>query len=120
MESLEHTDPKDQDKVLDNFVQILAENNDIRLFDEITAEFHKLELIKKGIKQVELTSAQPLSRSTEQEIVSELNKLVKGKVEVRKKIDEQLIGGVLITIDDQMIDATVKNNLTQLKKDLTQ
>ena len=119
-ESLAETDPKDSGTVLDNFVKVLAENNDLRLFDEISEEFHKLELNKKGIKQVEVTSAHPLTHENEKEILHELNKLVKGEYELKKKVDENLIGGVVIRMDDKMIDASVKNNLEQLKNNLTQ
>ena len=118
MDSLEDTDPKHTNLILDNFVAALVENNDIRLFDEISAEFHKLDLAKKGIKQVEITSAKPLDKKNEHEILEELNKLVKGKVEIKKKVDEQLIGGVVIQMEDQLLDASVKNNLDQLKKEL--
>jgi F0F1-type ATP synthase delta subunit len=40
-------------------------------------------------------------------------------VELKKKIDENVIGGVVVKVDDQMLDASVKNNLAQLKKELT-
>ena len=53
-DSVTDTDPKDLDLVLNNFAAILAENNDLRLFDQIGEEFHKLELAQKGIKQVEV------------------------------------------------------------------
>ena len=120
MDSLADTDPKDSDKVLDNFVKVLAENNDIRLFEQISEEFHKMELAKKGIKQVEVTSAHPINHENEKEILHELNKLVKGNYELKKKVDESLIGGVVLRMDDQMLDASVKNNLQQLKNELTQ
>ncbi len=119
MESLESTAPKDQDLVFDNFVKVLAEHNDVRMFDQIAEEFHKLELAKKGVKQVEISSAMPLSRQAEAEIVDKLNDLVKGKVEVSKKIDESLIGGVVVRLDDQVLDASVKNNLENLRKELS-
>ena len=116
--SLERSNPKDEDRILDNFVKILAEYNDLRLFDQIAREYHKMELAKNGIKQVELTSAKPLDKQSEQEILDQLNMLVKGKIEVRKEIDEQLIGGVVIRMDDQLIDASIKNGLEQLKSGL--
>ena len=120
IDSLSDTDPKDTNQVLDNFVKVLAKNNDVRMFEEITAEFHKLELAKKGIKQVEITSAHLISHATEAEIVGQLNKLAKYDIEVKKKIDEQLIGGVVIRMDDQILDASVKNSLEQLKESLSQ
>jgi F-type H+-transporting ATPase subunit delta len=118
-DSLSESNPKDHDAVLDNFVKLLAENNDLRMFDDISQEFHKLDLAKKGIKQVEVSTAHPISHDTEKEIIKELNKLVKGDFELKKKIDEQLLGGVVIQMDDQVLDASIKNNLEQLKQDLT-
>ena len=118
LDAISDTNPKDTDKVLDNFVQVLAQNNDLRLFEDIASEFHKLELAKKGIKQVEVTSAHPLNKENEQEILHELNKLAKGNYEIKKKIDEQLLGGVVIRLEDKMLDASVKNDLEQLKKEL--
>jgi F-type H+-transporting ATPase subunit delta len=120
IEALETVSPKDQDLILDNFVKILAENNDLRLFETIAEEFHKLELAKKGIKQVEITTAQPLNKEREHAIIHELNKVIKGDLELKKKVDENIIGGVVIRMEDQMLDASLKHNLEQLKKDLTQ
>lgn len=110
--------PADLDKVLNNFVSVLAENNDLRLFDKIAEEFHKKDLEKDGIKTVEVTSVQPLNRENERQIIEALNKYVKGKVELRKNLDESLVGGVLIQADDLLFDASVKKSLERLKKDL--
>lgn len=118
MEVIETTNSKDHDQVLDNFVKVLAENNDLRLFEQIEEEFHKLELAKKGIKQVEVTSAHPITKANEQQIIHELNKLVRGNLDLKKKVDEGLIGGVVIRMEDQIIDASVKNNLQQLENEL--
>ncbi len=119
IDSLSTTDPKDEGKVLDNFVKVLAENNDLRLFDEIEQEFHKLDLTKQGIRQVEIKSAHPLNKENEKAILEELNKIVKGKIELKKEVDERLIGGVVIRMEDQVIDASVKNQLEQLKDNLS-
>jgi F-type H+-transporting ATPase subunit delta len=119
MDSLSDTSPAHQEKVLDNFVKVLAENNDLGQFEQIAEEFHKLELAKKGMKQLEVTTAHPITKENEREIIHELNKLVKGNFEIKKKLDEKLIGGVMVTLDDKLLDASVKNELDQLKKELT-
>jgi F-type H+-transporting ATPase subunit delta len=120
IEALQDTNPKDQEKVLDNFVKVLADNNNLRLFDQITEEFHKLDLAKKGIVQATATSAHPISKENEKAIIEELNKLAQKKIELKTEVNEKLIGGVIIRMEDQMIDASVKNQLEQLKSNLTQ
>jgi F-type H+-transporting ATPase subunit delta len=119
-DSLESTHGKDHDLVLDNFVAILAANNDLKLFPEISDEFHKFELKKRDIQLVEVTSARTLSKENEHQIIEKLNTIVKGNVELKKKIDEKLIGGVVIRMEDQVIDVSTKNTLEQLKNNLTE
>lgn len=118
LEVIENTAPKNTDKVLDNFVVLLAENGDLSKFEDISAEFHKAQLAKKGIKESVLTSAKPLSRNAQKSILDKLNGIVGGKVELKKEIDESLIGGVLIQMDDQVIDLSTKRTLEDLKKEL--
>lgn len=114
-ESLQDTRAEDHDKVLDNFVQALALNNDTGMFEEISLEFEKIEKGAKGIKIAEVTSAKPLDKRSEKEIVEHLNKMVNAEVELKKKVDEKILGGVVIKMDDTLIDASVKKSLEDLK-----
>ena len=102
-EAVAETAPHDHDKVLDNFVKILAQNGDLGKYDEIDEEFRKLKLESHGIKEAEVT----ISRETEinQTIIAELNKVVSGKLEIKQKIDESIIGGVVVRVDDTLIEA---------------
>jgi F-type H+-transporting ATPase subunit delta len=117
-DSISKVKPSDQDKVLDNFVSVLAANGDLKLYDNIAEEFHKLELKEKGVTQATVTSAKGLNADNEKRIIKELNDLVKGKVELKKKIDENVIGGVVIQLEDTLIDASVKRSLQDLKNNL--
>jgi F-type H+-transporting ATPase subunit delta len=118
MEVMRESDPKDRDRILDNFVKVLSENNDIKLMPEIEDEFHKLELSQKGVKQVSVTTARPMGHAEEKNMVKMLNDLIKSDVELKKTVDEGLVGGVIVRIDDKVLDASVKNNLQQLKNNL--
>ena len=119
-ETLETTAPSHIDKVLDNFVGVLKEHNALNMFEAIQEELEKLDLGKQGIKQAEVTSAKPLSRENEKEIIESLNKLVQGDVKLKKKIDENLIGGAVLRVEDKIIDTSVKHSLEQLKINLSE
>jgi F-type H+-transporting ATPase subunit delta len=119
-ETLQDTAAKDHESVLDNFANVLAQNNDLKIFEEVMQEFEKLEKASKGIKMASVTSAQPLDKHSEKEIIEHLNKMVSGKVEIRKQIDEKLLGGVVIKLDDTLIDASVKKSLEDLKQELSE
>lgn len=118
-EALQATSPSDTEAVLDNFVQILATNSDLRMFDDIASEFHKQELAVKGVKQAVVTSASPINNANEQAIVEALNKIVKSKIELDKKLDPSLVGGVVVQVDDLFLDSSVKANLEELKESLS-
>ncbi len=45
-------------------------------------------------------------------------KYFKTKVELKENIDPEIIGGFILQIDDNYIDASIKNKLRKIKKEL--
>ena len=112
--ALSDKEEKDRNALLDNFVNLLVRNNNLRLSSQIFQELKKLDLEKRGIKEVVVLSARDLGKFEEEVIKNNLKRLLNTEVELTKEVDETLVGGVKIKIDDQVIDATVKNYLQQL------
>lgn len=110
--------PADQEKILDNFVTLLKQNQDLGMLDQIEAAFFAFERELKGVKLAEVTTARNLGREEESKLIRELNEYVGGQVELKKKIDEGVVGGVLIRIGDELIDGSVRRNLKDLKEQL--
>ena len=122
-DAVSETAPHDHDKVLDNFVRILAQNGDLGKYDEIDAEFRKLKLESQGIKEAEVTVAK--NTEINHTIVKQLNDVVQAsglltKLEIKHKIDESIIGGVVVRVGDTLIDASVKTQLSNLNNALKQ
>lgn len=111
-DAVAETAPHDHDKVLDNFVRILAQNGDLGKYDEIDAEFKKLKLGSQGIKEAEVTVAKQVEINSS--LLHSLNEIIGNKVEIKKRIDESIIGGVVVRVDDTLIDASVKTQLNNL------
>jgi F-type H+-transporting ATPase subunit delta len=117
-ESLHEVSSNDHDKVIANFIEILKSNGDLREYEKIIDTFEAYDREQKGIKQVELTTAHPVEAN--RTIIHELNQIVGKDIELKQKVDERLIGGVVVKVDDTMIDGSVKGQLNKLKKNLTQ
>jgi F-type H+-transporting ATPase subunit delta len=124
-DAVHQTADKDHDKVLDNFVKILAANGDLAKHAEIEAEYYRLEQKEKGIKQAEVTFA----KEHNPKILDELNAVVgaglgrplkSGGVEFKTKLDKGIVGGVIVRVDDTLIDASVKTQLNNLNRELKQ
>ena len=110
------TAPHDHDKVMDKFVQILAQNGDLNKHSEIEEEYKKLDMRAKGIKEAEVTVAREMEVNSN--LMHQLNEIVGSKVEIKKKVDEGIVGGVVVRVDDTLIDASLKTQLNNLNQSL--
>ena len=116
-ESLHEVKPQDHDRVIANFIEVLKSNGDLREYERIIQSYEEYDREQKGIKQVEVTTAHEIEAN--RNLVQQLNEIVGGQAEIMQKVDEQLIGGVVIKVADTLIDGSVKGQLSKLKKNLT-
>jgi len=116
LEAIQITNPKDHDKILEKFVKTLAQNGDLGKHVEIEKEYRMLEMKEKGISQAEVTTAKNLEINSG--LLKELNQIVGNKVEIKNKVDEGIIGGVVVRVDDTLIDASVRGQLDKLNQSL--
>ena len=107
------------DQLTMSFVELITKNRREYLLGEIAHAYEAQLKASKGITPVTLISAVPLNEQTKKEIISKVQASVKGTLEVTEKIDESLIGGFIIRMDDKQIDASVSSQLASLKQTLT-
>ena len=117
-QALSEARPSDADKVLDNFVRVLADSGQLGRVEEIFSEFVKYELKQKGKVMAQATFAKDSVHN--KKILDDLNAVLGGNVEFKKKLDEKLLGGVVIETDDEKIDLSLKKQLDNLKQTLSE
>lgn len=110
--------PKGQD-VLTRFVQLLEQNGRIDSMRQIALAYRKLYRELNNIYAVHITSAAPLAEAE----TARLNKLVQSQLgtataEFTYSVDPSLIGGFVIDIDSNKLDASVKNRLNALRQSI--
>jgi len=115
-DSLHDTAPKDHDRVIANFIEVLKNNGDVQEYETIIEVFESYDREQKGIKQVELTTAQPMEAN--RSLIQQLNEIVGGDAEIKQRVDERLIGGEVVKVEDTLIDGSIKNQLNKLKMNL--
>lgn len=116
-EALADTAPKDQDKVIENFIEVLKAKGDLAEYEKIIAAYEVYDREQRGVTEVEVTTAEG-STKVNKSLIDDLNKIVGSDIEVKEKVDSNLIGGVVIRAGDTLIDASLKNQLDQLQKNL--
>lgn len=115
-EALHEVDSKGHDIVIDNFVHVLEQHNDLGKFEAVIAEYEALDKKHNGVRTAEITLARDAHIS--KGIIEDLNRIAGAKLEMRQHVDEGIVGGMVIKIDDTLIDASVKGKLDTLRQHL--
>ena len=95
------------------FVKTLTKHNKIVLIEKVFSQFNKLIDIKDGFTEVHLTTSTKLEDDKLKQIEKIISQKINCKVKLKKKVDPQIIGGIIIQIDSFMIDNSVKSKLSE-------
>jgi len=112
------------DKTIANLLAILAENNRLALVPGIVNQFATLMKAHRGEVEAVITSAQPLDQKILQRLEAAISKsqyIGQGKkLKVSNKVDQDILGGLVVEIGDRTIDLSVSSKMAKLNKLLTE
>ncbi|MBZ4220369.1 MAG: F0F1 ATP synthase subunit delta [Chlorobium sp.] len=100
------------------FLKLIARKKRAGLLPEIIDEFQILLDEKRGVINVDITSAVKLSESQSTELVARLATFTGKKIRPKMAINEQFIGGVAIKIGDTIYDGSISHQLQMLRQTL--
>lgn len=102
-----------------NLLELLIERNNLLLLPCISEQFLKLKNNYEGIGIAKIFTAFSLSTDEVKNLIVKLESLTGLKLRPKVLIDESLICGVRICIEDKVFDISVKNSLTKMQEILT-
>lgn len=97
-----------------NVVKLLAENKRLAVLPEIIRLFEEMKAQTEGVLEVRVTSAYPLTEAQMAGLVAKLEAKYGRKVTASQEVDESLIGGVVIAVGDEVLDASVRTKLAEM------
>ena len=97
---------------------LLITNNREAYLKAITRNFQESYRKEAGYKAAELTSAVEIDPATIEQFKSLIRKHFNTEVDLICKVDSELIGGFVLHVEDQQIDASVATKLKKLKREL--
>ena len=104
------------DNVFADFLKLLEQNNRIGHVRDIAIAYRDIYREANHIYRVTVTSAQPLAQAEEQRLKDLVMKhLDGGSMEYVAQTDPELIGGFTVAINNERLDASVANELKQLR-----
>jgi F-type H+-transporting ATPase subunit delta len=107
------------EELVRNFLLLLAEKNRAGEVEEIGREFEQMVALEEGILDVELTTAVELSDEEARDVIKQIEKASGRKVEASRRVDQDLIGGIVLQAGSMRLDASVRGRLNRLRTELT-
>ena len=101
-----------------NFLLVLAQRGRAAELEEVEREFERLVAEEEGRIEVELTTAVELSDDEAREIVGQIERASGRSVEATRKVDPDLIGGIVLQAGTLRVDASVRGRFERLRKEL--
>ena len=98
-----------------NFAQILVDNDRLAVLPEVHRLFVDLKNAHEGTKDANVASAFPLDADALSKLVADLERRFACKIAATVEVDPELIGGVRISLGDQVIDASVRGKLAAMR-----
>jgi len=108
----------DADPLVHNFLRLTAEKGRIAGIDDIARELDRLMAAEERRLNVELTTALQLSDDDARGLVDQIEEASGRKVEVSRKVDPELIGGLILQIGSMRVDASVRGRIERLRREL--
>lgn len=102
-----------------NLVNLMAENSRLAVLPELYDHYVELKSEDEKTKKALVTTIEPLSESFIEMLGDKLSKKLGVKLAIETKIDKSIIGGLLIEVDDMVIDASLKGKLERLANQLS-
>lgn len=99
-------------------LQLVTENKRESYLPAISRHFLTLYFNKKGIRQATVTLPTESNPETIQKLKETLEKQFNASIELKTIIDPQIIGGMVLRIDDQQLDGSVSGKLRRIKSHL--
>lgn len=106
------------EKITLSLIDLLIKNGRESYIPSVARVFVHETMKYKGITKSVLTTAVKVNDSVKKQINDLISEVFHTKVELEEIIDTEIIGGFILRVDDNYIDASIRNKLRKVKKEL--
>lgn len=102
-----------------NFLKLLAERHRLPALSRIRNQYEALWAEHNKLLPVTVTSSVALPQETIDKIGSSVEAQTGRKVELTGRVDDEIIGGLVLQVGNMVLDASIKGRLERLRKQVT-
>jgi ATP synthase F1 delta subunit len=106
------------DPELLNFLELLIEKHRMPEIFRIRRQFEESWKRENRLIDVTVTSAVELDPAVVGRIGEEIERQTGQKVELASRIDEEIVGGIVLQVGNMVLDASIRNRLEKLRKNV--
>ena len=99
-----------------NFLELLTEKHRMPVLFRIRRNFDALWAKENKRLGVTVTSAVELDPEIAERIGSEIEKQTGNKVELQRRVDPDILGGLVVQVGNMVMDTSIRNRLEKLRK----
>jgi len=108
------------DSLTYRFLMLISENKREAFLPSVCRVFKDLYKQEKGIMAALVTTAGVLQKKTAERVKLTLEEFYKSHIELQTEMNSDLIGGFILRVEDQQLDASVASQLRKIKKGMDQ
>jgi F-type H+-transporting ATPase subunit delta len=108
------------DPLVRNLLQVLVDNGRLTAFSDVVDVFSARVRASERQLEVELTTAVPVGSDEADRLRDRLAEASGKDVTLQRRVDPTVLGGIVLRIGDQLIDASVRGRLDGLRLALRQ
>jgi F-type H+-transporting ATPase subunit delta len=101
-----------------SLIDLVVKNGRESFIPAIARVFIHETMKYKGITESVLTTAVKADADISKQIADLISEVFKTTVVLKENIDSDIIGGFILRVDDNYIDASIRNKLRKIKKEL--
>jgi ATP synthase F1 delta subunit len=110
----------DADAELLNFLELLIEKQRMPEIFRISRQLDELWKQENRRIDVTVTSAVELDRAVVEKVGEEIERQTGQKVELASRVDDEIIGGIVLQVGNMVLDASIRARLDKLRKSVAQ
>ena len=103
-----------------NFLELLVEKHRMPVIFRIRRQFDELWKRENKKLDVTLTSAVELDPEVVRKVGEEIEKQTGQSVELTNRVDDGIVGGLVLQVGNMVLDASIRNRLEKLRKSVAQ
>ena len=103
-----------------NFLELLAEKHRMPALFRIRRRFDELWAIENERLEVTVISSIELEESVVKSIGDEIEKKTGKTIELTSRVDDAIIGGLVLKVGNRVLDASIRNRLDKLRKEVSE